>query len=172
MSQVMEKCECRELSEEEKYSLVNDVIKEYERKESNLIQILHMSQAIFGFLSQEVQSFIAEKMDLPLSQVSGVVTFYSFFATKPKGEFTVRVCLGTACYVRGGKKILEKLKEHLGIDVGETTKDLKFTLEVMRCLGACGLAPVISVNGKVHKRVNANKVQQILDKYSKGGEKI
>jgi len=171
MSQVMEKCECRELSEEEKYSLVNDVIEEYEKKESNLIQILHMSQAIFGFLSQEVQSFIAEKMDLPLSQVSGVVTFYSFFATKPKGEYTVRVCLGTACYVRGGKKILEKLKEHLGIDVGETTKDLKFTLEVMRCLGACGLAPVISVNGKVHKRVNANKVQQILDKYSKGGEK-
>ena len=172
MSQVMEKCECRELSEEEKYSLVNDVIEEYEKKESNLIQILHMSQAIFGFLSQEVQSFIAEKMDLPISKVSGVVTFYSFFATKPKGEYTVRVCLGTACYVRGGKKILEKLKEHLGIDVGETTKDLKFTLEVMRCLGACGLAPVISVNGKVHKRVNANKVQQILDKYSKGGEKI
>ncbi|MHB1394566.1 MAG: NADH-quinone oxidoreductase subunit NuoE family protein [Clostridia bacterium] len=170
MSQVMEKCECRELSEEEKYALVNDVIEEYEKKESNLIQILHMSQAIFGFLSQEVQSFIAEKMDLPLSQVSGVVTFYSFFSTKPKGEYTVRVCLGTACYVRGGKKILEKLKEHLGIDVGETTKDLKFTLEVMRCLGACGLAPVISVNGKVHKRVNANKVQQILDKYSKRGE--
>lgn len=170
MSQVAEKCECRELSEEEKYSLVNDVIEEYEKKESNLIQILHMSQAIFGFLPQEVQSFIAEKMDLPISKVSGVVTFYSFFATKPKGEYTVRVCLGTACYVRGGKKILEKLKEHLGIDVGETTKDLKFTLEVMRCLGACGLAPVISVNGKVHKRVNANKVHQILDKYSKRGE--
>lgn len=172
MSQVIERCACQELSEEEKYSLVNDIIEEYEKKESNLIQILHMSQAIFGFLPYEVQSFIAEKMDLPVSQVSGVVTFYSFFSTKPKGEYTVRVCLGTACYVRGGKKILEKLKEHLGIDVGETTKDLKFTLEVMRCLGACGLAPVISVNGKVYKRVNANKVQQILDKYNKGVNKV
>lgn len=170
MSQVIQKCECKELSEEEKYSLLNDVIEEYEKKESNLIQILHMSQAIFGFLSHEVQSFIAEKMDLPISKVSGVVTFYSFFSTKPKGEYTVRVCLGTACYVRGGKKILEKMKEHLGIEVGETTKDMKFTLEVMRCLGACGLAPVISINGKVYKRVNANKVQQILDKYHKGGE--
>lgn len=170
MSQVIQKCGCRELSEEEKYSLVNDVIEEYEKKESNLIQILHMSQAIFGFLPHEVQSFIAEKMDLPISKVSGVVTFYSFFSTKPKGEYTIRVCLGTACYVRGGKKILEKLKEHLGIDVGETTKDLKFTLEVMRCLGACGLAPVISINGKVYKRVNANKVQDILNKYNKGGE--
>jgi len=170
MSQVIQKCKCKELSEEEKYSLLNDVIEEYEKKESNLIQILHMSQAIFGFLPQEVQSFIAEKMDLPISKVNGVVTFYSFFSTKPKGEYTVRVCLGTACYVRGGKKILEKIKEHLCIDVGETTKDLKFTLEVMRCLGACGLAPVISINGKVYKRVNANKVQQILDKYHKGGE--
>lgn len=170
MSQVIQKCMCKELSEEEKYSLLSDVIEEYEKKESNLIQILHMSQAIFGFLPNEVQSFIAKKMDLPISKVNGVVTFYSFFSTKPKGEYTVRVCLGTACYVRGGKKILEKIKEHLGIDVGETTKDLKFTLEVMRCLGACGLAPVISINGKVHKRVNANKVQQILDKYHKGGE--
>ncbi len=169
MSQVIQKCGCRELSEVEKYALLEDVIEEYEGKESNLIQILHMSQAIFGFLPHEVQNFIAEKMDLPISKVSGVVTFYSFFSTKPKGEYTVRVCLGTACYVRGGKKILEKLKEHLGIDVGETTKDSKFTLEVMRCLGACGLAPVISINGKVYKRVNANKVHHILDKYNKGG---
>lgn len=170
MSQVIQKCQCKELSEEEKYSLLNGVIEEYEAKESNLIQVLHMAQAIFGFLPHEVQCFIAEKMNLPVSRVSGVVTFYSFFSTKPKGEYTIRVCLGTACYVRGGKKILEKMKEHLGIDVGETTKDMKFTLEVMRCLGACGLAPVISINGKVYKRVNANKLQDILNKYNKGGE--
>lgn len=170
MSQAIKKCRCQEISDEEKYSLLSGVIEEYEAKESNLIQILHMAQAFFGFLPYEVQCFIAEKMNLPVSRVSGVVTFYSFFSTKPKGEYTIRVCLGTACYVRGGKKILEKMKEHLGIDVGETTKDLKFTLEVMRCLGACGLAPVISINGKVYKRVNANKLQDILNIYNKGGE--
>ena len=124
-----------------------------------------MAQTIFGFLSFEVQKFIAEQMELPISKVSGVVTFYSYFSTKPKGKYVVKVCLGTACYVRGGKNILEKLKENLGIDVGETTKDLKFSLEVMRCLGACGLSPVISINGKIYKRVNANKIQQILKTY-------
>jgi NADH-quinone oxidoreductase E subunit len=156
---------CKDMSEEEKYSLLKNVIEDYERKESNLIQILHMAQAIFGFLPHDVQKFIAEKMDLPLSKVSGVVTFYSYFSTKPKGKYPVRVCLGTACYVRGGKKIIEKLKELLGIDVGETTKDLKFSLEVMRCIGACGLAPAISINDKVYKRVNPNKIQQILKEY-------
>ncbi len=171
MSQVIKKCQCEEMSDEQKYGLLNDVIEEYEKKESNLIQILHIAQAIFGFLPFEVQNFIAEKMDLPISKVSGVVSFYSYFSTEPKGEYTVKVCLGTACYVRGGKKILDKLKELLCIDVGETTEDLKFSLEVMRCLGACGLAPVISINEKVYKRVNPNKLQQILKVYDKGGEK-
>lgn len=171
MSQVIKKCECEEMSDEQKYELLNEVIEEYEKKESNLIQILHIAQAIFGFLPLDVQNFIAEKMDLPISKVSGVVTFYSYFSTEPKGEYTIKVCLGTACYVRGGKKILDKLKELLGIDVGETTEDLKYSLEVMRCLGACGLAPVISINDKVYKRVNPNKLQQILKSYEKGGEK-
>ncbi len=165
MSKVIEKCMCQEMSQEEKYSLLKDVIEEYEKKESNLIQILHMSQAIFGFLPNTLQNFIAEQMDLPISKVSGVVTFYSFFSTKPKGEYTIRICLGTACYVRGGKKILEKFRELLGIDVGETTEDFKFSLEVMRCIGACGLAPAISINDKVYKRVNSNKIQQILKEY-------
>lgn len=165
MSQLDHECRCQELSEEDKYALLTEIIEEYEKKDSNLIQILHMAQTIFGFLSFEVQKFIAEQMELPVSKVSGVVTFYSYFSTKPKGKYTVKVCLGTACYVRGGKKVLEKLKENLGIDVGETTKDLKFSLEVMRCLGACGLSPVISINGKIYKRVNANKIQQILKSY-------
>lgn len=171
MSQVIKKCECEEMSDEQKYELLNDVIEEYEKKESNLIQILHIAQAIFGFLPLDVQNFIAEKMDLPISKVSGVVTFYSYFSTEQKGEYIIKVCLGTACYVRGGKKILDKLKELLDIDVGETTEDLKYSLEVMRCLGACGLAPVISINDKVYKRVNPNKLQQILKPYEKGGEK-
>ncbi|NLY43432.1 MAG: NAD(P)H-dependent oxidoreductase subunit E [Clostridiaceae bacterium] len=165
MSVTLEQCKCKELSEEEKYALLRDVIYDYDKNEKNLIQILHMAQAIFGFIPLEVQKFIAKEMDIPLSRVSGVVTFYSFFSTKPKGEYTIRVCLGTACYVRGGKKIVERLKEILGIDVGETTKDLKFTLEVMRCIGACGLAPAITINDKVYKQVNPDKLQQIIGMY-------
>ena len=165
MSQLNHECKCHEMNEDEQYALLSRIIDDYEKQESNLIQILHMAQTIFGFLPYEVQKFIAEQMDLPISKVSGVVTFYSFFSTRPKGENTIKVCLGTACYVRGGKKILEKLKENLGIDVGETTEDRKFSLEVMRCLGACGLSPVISINGKIYKRVNANKIQQILKTY-------
>ena len=165
MSQIIQKCMCKEMSEEEKYTLLLEVIEEYENNENNLIQILHMAQAIFGFLPYEVQSFIAEKMDLPISKVSGVVTFYSFFSTKPKGENIISVCLGTACYVRGGKKIIERLKELLGIDIGETTKDFKFSLQVKRCIGACGLAPAMSINDKVYKRVNSTKIQEILKEY-------
>lgn len=165
MSKVCESSSCREMSETEKYALLEEVISDYEKKESNLIQILHMAQAIFGFLPNEVQTYIAEKMDLPISKIGGVVTFYSFFSTKPKGEYIIRVCLGTACYVRGGKKIMEKLKELMGIDVGETSEDMKFSLEVVRCMGACGLAPAIRVNDKVYKRVNSNKLQQILKQY-------
>jgi len=165
MSRIIQKCRCKDMSEEEKYSLLTDIIEEYEKNENNLIQVLHMAQAIFGFLPYEVQSFIAEKMDIPISKVSGVVTFYSFFSTKPKGEYTISVCLGTACYVRGGKKIIDRLKELLGIDVGETTEDFKFSLQVKRCIGACGLAPAMSINDKVYKRVNPNKIQQILKEY-------
>lgn len=165
MSQLEHECKCPELNEKEKYALLTRIIHDYEKKESNLIQILHMAQTIFGFVPYDIQKYIAEQMDLPISKVSGVVTFYSFFSTEPKGKYVIKVCLGTACYVRGGKKILEKLKETLGIDVGETTEDLKFSLEVMRCLGACGLSPVISINGKIYKRVNANKIQQILKTY-------
>ena len=165
MSEVCEKNLCKEMSEEEKYALLDGVIKDYDKKESNLIQILHMAQAIFGFLPAEIQSFIAEKMDLPISKVGGVITFYSYFSTKPKGQYIISVCLGTACYVRGGKKIIDKLTELVGIDVGETTEDMKFSLEVVRCMGACGLAPAIRVNDKVYKRVNPNKLQQILKQY-------
>jgi NADH:ubiquinone oxidoreductase subunit E len=164
MLQVEEK-ECCNLTEEEKYSLLQEVISEFEHDENNLIQILHMAQAIFGCLPIEVQRFIAKEMDISLSKMSGVISFYSFFSTQPKGKYTIQVCLGTACYVRGGKKIIEKLKEILDIDVGMTTEDGKFSLEVMRCIGACGLAPAICIDDTVYKRVNPNKVKEILDKY-------
>jgi len=155
-------CSVQSMTEAEKYRLLEQVIDDYDRKENNLIQILHMAQAIFGFLPSEVQSFIAQRMDIPNSKVNSVLTFYSFFSTKSKGKYTVSICLGTACYVRGGKEVLNKLKEVLSIDVGETTDDKIFSLQVMRCIGACGLAPAMTINEKVYKQVNPNKLHRIL----------
>jgi NADH:ubiquinone oxidoreductase subunit E len=157
-----EVCNVQSMTEEEKFGLLRNVIIDYDRKENNLIQVLHMAQAIFGYLPSEVQRFIAAEMNLSISKVNSVLTFYSFFSTKPKGKYTVAICLGTACYVRGGKDVLNKLKDVIGIDVGTTTEDKMFSLEVMRCIGACGLAPAMMVNNKVYKQVNPNKIQRIL----------
>jgi len=150
------------MTDREKYALLEEVIVDYDRRESNLIQVLHMAQAIFGYLPKEVQQYIAQEMRLSLSKVNSVLSFYSFFSTQPKGKYTVAVCLGTACYVRGGKDVLNKLKEVLSIEVGETTEDKMFSLSVMRCIGACGLAPAMTINGKVYKQVSPNKIQGIL----------
>lgn len=138
---------------------------EYKGKEGSLIQVLHMAQGIYGYLPLEVQEVIADGLDIPLAEVSGVVTFYSFFATQPRGKHTIRVCLGTACYVRGGKKIVERLREILGVEIGETTKDRIFTFEVARCIGSCGLAPAMSIDDQVYKQVNPDKLEQILQRY-------
>ncbi|HBE80797.1 MAG TPA: hydrogenase [Firmicutes bacterium] len=158
-------CECEQETDQQKFARIGQIIDEYKDKEGSLIQILHLAQGIYGYLPLELQQFIAGRLDIPLSKVSGVTTFYSFFTTKPRGEYTIRVCLGTACYVRGGKKIVEQLQEILGVEVGDTTPDGKFSLEVMRCIGACGLAPAISISGKVYKQVNPDKLQSILEKY-------
>lgn len=157
-------CGCKEMTEEEMQELLDGFIDDYRDKEGSLIQILHLAQGIYGYLSQEVQQHIADELKIPLSEVSGVVSFYSYFTTMPRGQYTVRVCLGTACYVRGGKKILKRLVELLGIDVGETTEDRRFTLEVMRCIGACGLAPAITINDVVYKQVNPDKLEELLKK--------
>jgi NADH:ubiquinone oxidoreductase subunit E len=158
-------CACQSETDQEKLERISEVIEEYKDKEGSLIQILHLAQGIYGYLPLILQQFIAAKLDLPLSKIYGVATFYSFFSTKPRGEYTIKVCLGTACYVRGGKKILERLRDILGIAVGETTSDGKFTLEVMRCIGACGLAPAITINDQVFKQVNPDKLQSLLEKY-------
>jgi NADH:ubiquinone oxidoreductase subunit E len=157
-----EVCNVNTMTEEDKYALLKNVIIDYEQKESNLIQVLHLAQAIFGYLPADVQYFIADQMDLSVSKVNSVLTFYSFFSTQPKGKYTVSICLGTACYVRGGKDVLNKLKEVLAIDVGATTEDKMFSLSVMRCMGACGLAPAMTINDKVYKQVSSNKIQRIL----------
>ncbi len=150
---------------EQRRDLLLSVIEDYDRDRSNLIQVLHMAQAIYGHLPDEVLRTISAEMDLPFSEVSGVVSFYSYFTTKPRGRHTVQVCLGTACYVRGGKKVLDTLKELLGVDVGQTTPDNAFSLEVKRCIGACGLAPAVAIDGTVYRRVAPGRLKAILGKY-------
>lgn len=162
-----EPCVCAELQDnpQAQFNLLRQIIHDYEKRESNLIQILHLAQAVFGYLSDDVLHFIGEEMDLPLSKIHGVVSFYSYFETQPHGRHTIQVCLGTACYVRGGTKVLDNLKKALGIEVGETTSDGRFTLAVKRCFGSCGLAPAISIDSVIHKRVNPNQLQDILNQY-------
>jgi NADH:ubiquinone oxidoreductase subunit E len=140
-------------------------MEDFQKSENNLIQILHITQSIWGYLPINVLKHISKEMKIPLSKITGVVSFYSFFSTQPKGEHTIQVCLGTACYVRGGKKILDKIKDVLNIEIGGTTEDRKFSLTVARCIGACGLAPAITIDGEVLKQVNANKLNEIIAKY-------
>ncbi|HHW22825.1 MAG TPA: NAD(P)H-dependent oxidoreductase subunit E [Clostridiaceae bacterium] len=158
-------CTCLRSATSSKYSELDKIIELYKNKEGSLIQILHLAQEIYGHLPLELQQYIADSLDIPLSEVSGVITFYSFFSTKPRGEHTIRVCLGTACYVRGGKKIIERLSEILGVGLGETTKDGRFTFEIARCIGACGLAPAMMIDNVVYKQVNVNKLESILARY-------
>ncbi len=144
---------------------IGNLIDLYRHDKSSLIQILHLSQEIYGYLPLELQEFISREMDIPLSEISGVVSFYSFFSSVPRGEHTIRVCLGTACYVRGGKRIVEHLKEHLGIEIDSTTQDGKFTLEIARCIGSCGLAPAVMIDDVVYKQVTPNKLDKILAEF-------
>ena len=163
---------CGAQSEQALLERIGELAREYRGKEGSLIQVLHMAQTIYGYLPIEVQKVVADALEIPLSQVSGVVTFYSFFSTQPRGEHTIRVCLGTACYVRGGKKIVERLQQLLGVGIGDTTADRKFTLEVARCIGACGLAPAMSIDDTVYKQVNPDRLESILARYrTEGGEK-
>ena len=156
---------CNGTEQEKLYAQIANVIDLYKSKEGCLIQILHLAQQIYGYLPLELQKFIAKNLDMPLSEVTGVVSFYSFFSTVPRGKHTIRVCLGTACYVRGGKRVIEHLQQRLGVEIGQTTEDGRFTLEVARCIGSCGLAPAIMIDDKVYKQVNVNKLDSILSTY-------
>jgi len=162
---VVQDCGCSGTEKEKLYAQIANVIDLYKNKEGSLIQVLHLAQQIYGYLPLEVQEFIAKNMDLPLSEVTGVVSFYSFFSTTPRGKHTIRVCLGTACYVRGGKRVVEHLQQKLGVNIGKTTEDGRFTLEIARCIGSCGLAPAMMIDDKVYKQVNVNKLDSILSKY-------
>lgn len=154
---------------EEKFKQLDDFIDNMETTKGALIEILHKAQDIFGYLPRDLQLYIARKLGIPGAEVFGVVSFYSYFTTKPKGKHSVSVCMGTACFVRGADKILDKFKQQLGIQANETTADGNFTLRDVRCVGACGLAPVVTVNDKVHGRVKEDQVADIVDTYAKKG---
>ena len=128
-----------------------------------LIAVLHKAQAIFGYLPEEVQRFVAVKLGVPVAKVYSVVSFYSFFTMKKSGKYVIRVCMGTACFVRGSEKILAEFEKVLGVKEGETTTDGLYTLETVRCVGACGLAPVVQVNGKTYGNCTLDSVKQILE---------
>jgi NADP-reducing hydrogenase subunit HndA len=142
------------------------VIAENKDEKGSLMPIMQKAQDIYGYLPIEVQTIIADEMGIPLEKVYGVATFYAQFALNPKGEYQISVCLGTACYVKGSGDIYAKLEEILGIKGGECTPDRKFSLDACRCVGACGLAPVMTINGEVFGRITPKDVQGILDRFN------
>ena len=159
-------CQCQfEAKEKELLEELSQVIEDYKNKEGALIPVLQIAQSLFGYLPEEAMKLVSAGLDIPYSQVAGVVSFYSLFSTVPQGKYVIRVCLGTACYVRGGKEVMASIEKELGIGVGETTADRLFSLEVGRCFGACGLAPVIMINDETFQRVKPNKVSQIIAEY-------
>lgn len=151
----------------EKYDELKAFIDSLEEKDGALIKVLHKAQHIFGYLPKEVQLFIARQLDLSGAEVFGVVSFYSYFNTRPEGRHRISLCMGTACFVRGAEKINKRIQEKLNIEVGGTTKDFEFTLKNIRCIGACGLAPVLMVDDKVYGNVTVEDVDRILDEYIK-----
>jgi NADH:ubiquinone oxidoreductase subunit E len=156
---------CPEASEAELLARLDGVLEDYREVPGALIPVLQITQAMFGYLPETALKKISLALDKPYSEVVGVLSFYSFFSTVPRGKHLVRACLGTACYVRGGKAVLAALRAALGIEVGETTSDRMFSLDVGRCFGACGLAPVIMVDQDVHQRVKPGKVAKLLESY-------
>lgn len=150
----------------EQESELAELIAKYKGTKSPLIPVLEQAQDIFGYLPEKVLKIISEELQVSLAKIYGVVTFYSFFSLYPKGKYNISVCLGTACYVKGSGQIYDKLQEVLQIQGGECTPDGKFSLEACRCVGACGLAPVMMVNDDVHGRLTADDVQGIIDKYN------
>jgi len=142
------------------------VIAKHKDQPGATIPVLHEAQQIYGYLPIEVQTMIAEGLNVPLAEIYGIVTFYAQFSLNPKGKYNIGVCLGTACYVKGSNLILEKVKEILGIDVGECTPDGKFSIEATRCIGACGLAPVMTVGEDVYGKLEVDDIAGILEKYA------
>ncbi len=158
-------CSCGSNESDPRYERLQKIITEHQGKPGALIPVLHQAQELFGYLAEDVQELVAEGLGIPLSEVYGVITFYSLFSTKPRGENTIGVCMGTACYVKGAADILKAIQTELGVEIDDTSKDGLFTLTVTRCLGACGLAPVITIGEDVYGRLTPDKIPDILNKY-------
>lgn len=144
---------------------LDPIIDKHRNKKGNLIPVLNDIQKKVGYLPLEVQKYVSENLEIPMSEIYGVISFYSIFNTEPKGEHTIGVCMGTACYVKGAEDIMEKLKDELEIKVGETSNDDRFTMTVTRCLGTCSMAPVIMIDDKVYGEVKPGKIPEILKNY-------
>ena len=144
---------------------IKEICSSFHNDAGELINVLHKTQEAFGYLPEEVQREIAKHLNISVAKVYGVVTFYSFFTMTPKGRYPISVCMGTACYVRGAEKVVDTLMRELDVKVGGVTADGKFSLDCLRCVGACGLAPVVTIGEKVYGRVEASKVKEILGEY-------
>lgn len=157
------KCCCGQVDEKE--LKLQEIIDKHKDMKGALISVLHEAQEVYGYLPLSVQKKISEGLNIPLSEVYGVITFYTQFSLNPKGKYKIQLCLGTACYVKGANLVLDKLKEELGIDVGQCTEDGQFSLEACRCIGACGLAPVMTINDDVYGRLVPDDIKGIIEKY-------
>lgn len=164
--QEKEKRECC-CGEKKKEKFVEELFLEYKPIKDNLIQMLNEVQEHYGYIPMDIQKELSEFLSIPMAEIYGVVTFYSRFSLKPKGKYNISVCLGTACFVKGSQKIMDRLLERLQIQPGETTKDGLFSIEETRCVGACGLAPVFTVNGEVYGKATVQKLDQVLDELMK-----
>ena len=160
------KCECQ-CGCEGRDEYLDGLCEKYQPIKDNLIQMLNEVQEHYGYIPMRAQKALSEFLKVPMAEVYGVITFYSRFTLKPKGKYNVAICLGTACFVKGSEKLLDRVKEKLKIDVGQTTPDGKFSIDATRCVGACGLAPVFMVNEEVYGKANIEKVDKVLEEYMK-----
>lgn len=144
---------------------INEICDRYVNENTPLMMILSDIQKEYGYIPLEVQEIVSERTGIPVAEIYGVVTFYSFFSLKPKGKYVIGCCLGTACYVKGAQQVIDKFSELIGIQPGETSEDGLFTLDALRCIGACGIAPAVSINGKVYPKVTVDAVKTIVDEY-------
>ena len=160
------------MENEKAYVLLDEFIGGLQTKQGALISVLHKAQELFGYLPVDVQDYIAEKLGIATSKVYGVVTFYSFFTMQKKGKFRVNVCMGTACFVKGAENILDEFKRQIGVETGGISDDGMFSVDALRCIGACGLAPVITVNGKYYGRITKADVTGIISELTSKGETV
>lgn len=157
---------CKNALKQECFNQLDEFIIGLPEKKGALISVLHKAQEIFGYIPTEIQEFVADRLELPLAKIYGVVSFYSFFTMTPKGKFPIAVCMGTACFVRGADKVLKDLERKLGIKAGETTLDGLYSIDALRCVGACGLAPVVLVGEDVFGKDEARDIEGLLAKYN------